>query len=151
MQIVRERKHNSQMWREMKKFEWYRCILNLQVWMTINMLRLHLIKSVIYEIIKNLINRVFFLLKNMSYLILNLLLHVCELKTSHVTIDCFDFCSDLFARISSHVRRWIRKRRKRSIFIIELCESYDASNKRQERDELVVMTRANDRERNVSL
>jgi hypothetical protein len=34
------------------------------------------------------------------------------------------------------------------IFIIELCKAYDASNKRQTRDELVVMTRANDRERN---
>ncbi len=28
MRIVRERKHNSQMWRKMKKFEWYRCILS---------------------------------------------------------------------------------------------------------------------------
>jgi hypothetical protein len=42
-------------------------------------------------------------------------------------------------------------REKRNIFIIELCESYDASNRRQARDELVVMTRANDREREVFL
>jgi hypothetical protein len=40
-------------------------------------------------------------------------------------------------------------REKRSIFIIELCESYDANSKRQARDELVVMTRANDKEREV--
>jgi hypothetical protein len=53
MRVLRERKHSFQMWREMKKFEWYRCILSLQIWMTINMLRLHLIKSVVYEIIKN--------------------------------------------------------------------------------------------------
>jgi hypothetical protein len=33
------------------------------------------------------------------------------------------------------------KKKKRNIFIIEFCESYDASNKRQTRDELVVMTR----------
>jgi hypothetical protein len=32
--------------------------------------------------------------------------------------------------------------KKNAIFLfIELCESYDASNKRQTRDELVVMTR----------
>ncbi len=130
MRVLRERKHSSQMWRETKEFEWYRCILSLQVWMTINMLRLHLIKSVIHEIIKNQINRVFFLLNSTSYLIMNLMLHVCESKTSHVSIDRFAFCLNLFARISFHVRRWIRKRRKRSIFIIEFCESYDASNKR---------------------
>jgi hypothetical protein len=35
------------------------------------------------------------------------------------------------------------------IFIIEFYESYDANNKRQTRDELVVMTRANDRKRDV--
>jgi hypothetical protein len=79
------------------------------------------------------------------------MLHVCESRTSHISIDRFAFCSDLFARIFSHVRKWIRKREKRNIFIIELCESYDASNKRQARDELVVMTRANDRERKVFL
>jgi hypothetical protein len=33
------------------------------------------------------------------------------------------------------------KKKKRNVIIIELCESYDASNKRQARDELVVMTR----------
>jgi hypothetical protein len=77
------------------------------------------------------------------------MLHVCESRTSHVLIDRFVFCSDLFARISFHVRKWIQKKRKRNIFIIELCESYDASNKRQTRDELVVMTRANDRERKM--
>jgi hypothetical protein len=119
--------------------------------MTINMLRLYLIKSVIYKIIKNSINRVFFLLKSMSDIIMNLLLHVCELKTSHVSIDRFAFCSNLFARISFHVRKWIRKRKKRNIFIIEFCESYDANNKRQTRDNLVVMTRANDKEWNMFL
>jgi hypothetical protein len=72
---------------------------------------------------------------------MNLLLRVCESSTSHVSIDRFAFCSNLSARISSSVRRWIRKRRKRSAIIIELCESYDASNRRQARDELVVMTR----------
>jgi hypothetical protein len=72
---------------------------------------------------------------------MNLLLRVCESSTSHVSIDRFAFCSDLFARISSSVRRWIRKRKKRNVIIIELCELYDASNKRQARDELVVMTR----------
>jgi hypothetical protein len=80
---------------------------------------------------------------------MNLLLHVCESRTSHVSIDRFAFCSDLFARISFHVRKWIRKKEKRNILIIEFCESYDASNKRQTRDELVVMTRANDKQRNV--
>jgi hypothetical protein len=109
-----------------------------------SMLRLHLIESVIYEVIKNQINRVFFLLKNTSYLIMNLMLHVYESRTSHVSIDRFAFCSNLFARISFHVRRWIRKKKKHNIFIIEFSESYDASNKRQTRDELVVMTRAND-------
>jgi hypothetical protein len=34
------------------------------------------------------------------------------------------------------------KKNKRNIIIIELCESYDANNKRQARDELVVMMRA---------
>ncbi len=43
------------------------------------------------------------------------------------------------------------KKKKRSIFIIEFYESYDASNKRQARDESVVMTRANDRKRDVFL
>jgi hypothetical protein len=80
---------------------------------------------------------------------MNLLLHVDKSRTLHVSIDRFAFCSNLFARISFHVRKWIRKRKKRNIFIIELCESYDASNKRQTRDELVVMTRANDKERDV--
>jgi hypothetical protein len=79
------------------------------------------------------------------------MLHVYESRTSHVSIDRFVFCSNLFARISFHVRRWIRKRKKRSIFIIELCESYNASNKDEARDELVVMTRANDKERKVFL
>jgi hypothetical protein len=72
---------------------------------------------------------------------MNLLLRVCESRTSHVSIDRFAFCSDFFARISSHVRRWISKRRRRSVFIVELCESYYANNRRQTRDELVVMTR----------
>ncbi len=88
-------------------------------------------------------------MKSTSYLIMNLLLHVYELRTSHVMIDRFAFCSNLVARIFFHVRRWIRKKEKRNIFIIELYESYDASNKRQTRDELVVMTRANERKRNV--
>ncbi len=35
-----------------------------------------------------------------------------------------------------------QKKDKRNIIIIELCESYDTNNKRQTRDELVVMTRA---------
>jgi hypothetical protein len=43
------------------------------------------------------------------------------------------------------------KEKKRNIFIIEFCESYDANNKRQTRDEFVVMTRTNDRKRNVFL
>ncbi len=43
------------------------------------------------------------------------------------------------------------EKKKRNIFIIEFCESYDASNKRQTRDELIVMTRANDRKRKVFL
>jgi hypothetical protein len=47
---------------------------------------------------------------------MNLLLHVCESKRLHVTINRFAFCSDLFARISSHVRRWIRKK-KNAIFL----------------------------------
>jgi hypothetical protein len=33
------------------------------------------------------------------------------------------------------------KKKRRNIFVIEFCESYDASNRRQTRDELVVMTR----------
>ncbi len=82
---------------------------------------------------------------------MNLLLHVCESRTLHVSIDRFVFCSDLFAQISFHVRKWIRKRKRRNIFIIEFCESYNANNKRQTRDELVIMTRANDRKRNVFL
>jgi hypothetical protein len=72
---------------------------------------------------------------------MNLLLHVCESKTLHVSIDRFAFCSDLIARICSHVRRWIRKKKKSNVIIIEFCESYNANNKRQTRDELVVMTR----------
>jgi hypothetical protein len=72
---------------------------------------------------------------------MNLLLRVCESSTSHVSIDRFAFCSDLSARISSFVRRWIRKKERRSVIIIELCESYDASSKQQTRDKLVVMTR----------
>jgi hypothetical protein len=72
---------------------------------------------------------------------MNLLLRVCESKILHISIDRFAFCSDFSARISFHVRRWIRKRRKRNVIIIELCESYNASNKRRARDELVVMTR----------
>ncbi len=80
-------------------------------------------------------------MKSTSHLTMNLLLRVCESSTSHVSIDRFAFCSNLSARISSSVRRWIRKRKRRSVIIIELCESYDASSKRQARDELVVMTR----------
>jgi hypothetical protein len=72
---------------------------------------------------------------------MNLLLRVCESSTSHVSIDRFAFCSNLSARISSSVRRWIRKKERRSVIIIELCESYNASSKREARDELVVMTR----------
>ncbi len=72
---------------------------------------------------------------------MNLLLRVCESSTSHVSIDRFAFCSNLSARISSSVRRWIRKRKRRSVIIIEFCESYDANSRRQARDELVVMTR----------
>ncbi len=88
-------------------------------------------------------------MKSTNYLIMNLLLHIYELRTSHVSIDRFVFCSNFFVRISFHVRKWIRKKKKRNIFIIEFCESYDTSNKRQARDELIVMTRANDKERDV--
>jgi hypothetical protein len=71
---------------------------------------------------------------------MNLLLRVRESKTSHVSIDRSAFCSIFFARIFSHVRKWISKRRRCNIFIIELYESYDASNKRQACDESVVMS-----------
>jgi hypothetical protein len=33
------------------------------------------------------------------------------------------------------------EKKKRNVIIIEFCESYDANNKRQTRDKLVVMTR----------
>jgi hypothetical protein len=65
-----------------------------------------------------------------------------RLRIEHVTrLDqSLRFLLRFFARISSHVREWIRKRKRRNILVIELCESYNASNKRQARDELVVMT-----------
>jgi hypothetical protein len=40
------------------------------------------------------------------------------------------------------------KKKRRNILIIEFCESYDANNKRQTRDELVVMTRVRRKKRN---
>ncbi len=82
---------------------------------------------------------------------MNLMLHVCESRTSH-----FRSIASLSVQISLlefllMYENEFESREKRNIFIIELCESYDASNRRQARDELVVMTRANDREREVFL
>ncbi len=65
---------------------------------------------------------------------------VCESRTSHVSINRFAFCSDLLLEFFFMYEDEFEK--KNAIFLfIELCESYDASNKRQTRDELVVMTR----------